>query len=208
MKKLIQTIIPPDSDGWESIFFSVLTAIGIYLARSQWNKMPPLGMGGFILIFLMPLCCFPLSFIAYHMLIAFQYGKKHWTPLSFLLGSIVIAMIYSTPPTFEEEIFFQHRADYEYLVELAHDNQLFHNEECKATFAPPLGYEQLSADSCIWIEFSPTFTVEFMPRSFYRPLVFFDDPTKIEASDGACHSDGSIRKQVDAHWFICNRDPN
>ena len=207
MKKLIRAIIPPDSDGWESIFFSVLTALGIYLLRSQWNKMPPLGMGGFILIFAAPLCCLSLSFVAYHMLIAFQYGTKHWTPLAFLLGSIFIAIIYPTPPTFEEEIFFHHRADYEYLVELAHDNQLLHDEDCKAAFAPPLGYEHLVGE-CIWIDLVPTFIVEFTPRSFYRPLVYFDDPTKIEDAYGSCHGDGSIRKQVDEHWFICNRDPN
>ena len=208
MKKFIQAIIPPDRNGWESIFFSVLTAVGIYLLRFQWNRIPPLGMaGGFILILLAPLCCFPISFIAYQMLIAFKYGKKHWTPLVFLLGSISIAMVYPTPPTFEEEIFFQYRADYEYLVELARGNQLLHNEDCRAAFAPPIGYKHL-VGKCIYIDLEPAFIVEFTPRSFYRPLVFFDDPTTIEFSVGACHEDGGVSKQLDEHWFICNRDAN
>jgi hypothetical protein len=208
MKKFIRAIIPPDGHGWESIFFSVLTAVGIYLFRSQWNGLPPLGMAvGFILILVAPLCCFPISFIAYHVLIAFRYRTKHWTPFVFLIGSTFLAMIYPTPPTFEEEIFVQHRADYEYLVELARSNQLPHNDECKNVFTPPPGYERLAVD-CIWISTDPGFNVEFTPRSFYRPLVFFDDPTTIEFSVGACHEDGGVRKQLDEHWFICNRDAN
>lgn len=208
MKKFIQAIIPPDIYGWQSIFFSLLTAIGIYLFRFQWSRLPPFGIGGaFILIFLAPLCCFPISFIAYHILIALRYRKKHWTPLVLLLGSTFLAVIYPTPPTFEEDIFFQYRADYEYLVELARSNQLPHHQDCGNVFAPPLGYEHLAVD-CIFVDTTPTFSVEFTPRSFYRPLVFFDDPSTIDSSHGACHGDGGVRKELDEHWFICNRDSN
>ena len=208
MQKNIQAIVPPDNEGWVSIFFSLITAVGIYLFRAQWNGLRPLGMaGGFIFIFLAPLCCFPISFIAYHAFIAFKYRRKHWTPFIFFWLAILEAMLYPTLPTFEEKIFFQNRADYEYLVELARSNELPHNHDCRNVFGPPPGYEHLAVD-CIWTSTTPAFSVEFTPRSFYRPLVFFDDPTAVEFSDGACHEDGVVRKQLDQHWFICNRDPN
>jgi hypothetical protein len=211
--------IPRDSYGWVLLLVSAFIAILTYFCRLNADRFfLELGLGVvFFFVAFSPILLFIGLAFVFHVGATLQYAmsKRQIIPSVILFGGMVISLfLLPLPPSPEENAFAMHKQEYQRLVELARSDQLLHSDRCRGSqaFSYPENYQHLkgeyTAGNCIFVEKSPVFSVTFSPRSFYRPIVYIEEPAKVENTIGACGRDGTIRKRLDNHWFICNRDFN
>jgi hypothetical protein len=212
IREIARDAIPRDNRGHFLLIVSFIMASTFYACRLlNENVFFGMGMGGgFFVLLLLPFACLFLLFVLHHAVVTLIYKLKqhgNFSPFLLLAIGIPLAMIFPTPPTTSEVNFWMNKAKYEQLVELARRNELPSSPDCGHVFAPPTGFEQFAKD-CILVDTDPTFIVEFTPDGFYRPVVYFEDPTKLRSSFTACNGDGVIFRRMAHNWYICNRDPN
>jgi len=212
---ILKVGLPQDRKGKLLLAFPAIIAVTIYYSRARFYDSSPIALG------LGLATCWPLFGLLGLGLIAllvwtikYTFGQNgHPLPLLLLLVSVPFGFYLPVPPTPEEVSFSSYRAEYEEMMELAHNYQLIHSDTCNAqnVFAPPAGYKSLAeSNECIFVEPRPALglIVEFRPRDFYHLIVYFQDPTVIEKTYGPCHRDGKIYKKLDEHWYICIREWN
>jgi hypothetical protein len=205
--------------GWVLLLVSTLIAIAAYFCRLNVDQFfLNLGMGtAFLFVALSPIILLLGLVFVFHIYATLRYSirKKQIVPSFILFGGLMTSLfLLPLPLSPEEKVFVEHQQQYEQLVELARLDQLQHDDICRATtaFVYPEDYQHLTGEdrgeNCIFVELSPVFSVTFSPRSFYRPIVYVEKPTEVEKTRGVCGADGTIRKKLKFHWYICNRDFN
>jgi len=137
-------------------------------------------------------------------------------PSIVLIMSLVIMFHLPLPtrkPYPEEIIFADRRVDFEYVVELAKQHRLQHNDRVgnSANYLLPSNLADLTEDGLVFLyslDYQPEhLSVEFNPTGFYYPIMYFENPSDVHTSE-ECYRDGILTKQLDTHWFLCRRDWN
>lgn len=137
---------------------------------------------------------------------AFLRGKG---PIVLVIYIACVILPWSMPRiTLEETFFAEHQSEFEEVVELARQGQIEHGGMCQYAYLPPAGYEHLTIDKCIFVEYVPALTVEFTPRVSRRLLVYAETEEALQAYVSCGGSDGSIGKNIEEHWYICHQDWN
>lgn len=209
-----RALIPTDLQAYVLISIALLFSAGIYYLRTQadsfflgWGRGALFHLASFwgeVLI----LCVLFLCYIRWS--VSYAFRKKQVLPLLMLGGSILLSTCapVPSPSLYEEALFRNNREKYEQMVKMALNNELGNNAECRKFFlAPPAGYENLAA-KCIRVGKKNGIYVNFMPRSYYRPIVYFQDRVAITYHPACSWPDGQILKQLDANWFVCQEDFN
>lgn len=179
-------------------------ACGIFLN----NLRGPLGLFA-IAICLPLLAIFVLFFIAVIVVSILLFRRTHsLVPVGMLFAGIAVVFLLPLPPrpsTPEEELFLAHRADFEYVVELARNNKLDHDLDNASWLKTPKDYEFVSAKQSIFSYFSSEkgLYMEFEPFEFYSPIIYVDVD-----NDKACSGDLNLEKKLADHWYVCQREWN
>lgn len=130
-------------------------------------------------------------------------------PLAFVIYIACVLLPWSIPSITPEELFFaQHKTEYLQAVELARQSQIEHEGQCQYAYLPPKGFEHLTIEDCIFVEYYPALTVRFTPRISRRLLVYAETKEALQAYVSCGGSDGSIGKNIEDHWYICHQDWN
>ncbi|MCC6606198.1 MAG: hypothetical protein IT327_23530 [Anaerolineae bacterium] len=183
------------------VIISVVYAVWIYISY----RTPLSIFDGYVC------CSFVFLVISTPILIwinlrAFLRGKG---PIIFVIFIACVILPWSIPRITLEEIFFaEHQSEFEKVVELARQGQIEHGDSCQYAFLPPAGYEYLTIDECIFVEYYPALTVVFTPRSSRRLLVYAETEGALRAYVSCGGSDGSIGKNIEGKWYICHQDWN
>jgi hypothetical protein len=206
MPALFKAVLPSTTLGRLLLLLNVAFAVALYiwvyeLLGRQGGRV--IGMD-FIYMF------FAFVFLSAFSLLYLIF-RRHPVPLLGLAAGIAIALRVPPPPSLEERVFAAHRAELEELVELARKRQLARETpdgECGAGnhFVVPEEYKYFIASECLRIGGrEETLYVEIWPYWDYDALIYSADPLPIFGACGDHYRDGEP-KQLDEHWFLCQRD--
>jgi hypothetical protein len=214
------SLIPQDPYTRKTLLYMFL----IYLVRigiDQWLEYDrgPYGIGWLIIC---PVPCGILLlfaiFLIRHAVVAVRRTHR-LTPVFVLMGGIVSALIIPLPllpkaiyP--EESYFYDHRQEFETVVELAREERLdCGNMGCKYSGRELLEeYKHLSDDGRVYTHYilgetlSDTLVVKFTPFTFYYPIIYFARPQDVN-SYSECQGVRWVRK-LDEHWYLCVEEWN
>lgn len=147
---------------------------------------------------------------------------KHPLPGVVLLGGLLLVPFLPLPPlpppVFPEEAFFyEHRAEFEQVIELARLDNLDCVENLGCSYAArelPTEYRELSKDGIFHVyNYSSHIQARFNPiSSFYYPIYYFAEPEDRNSRfNFACNNiDVGSRwgRKLDEHWYLCVEDWN
>jgi hypothetical protein len=129
----------------------------------------------------------------------------HPAPLMVMLLGLYFIFQSSAPLSPEHSYFQKHQAKYEEVVELVGQEKLTHNDRCQdPLFAVPSEYQYLTGN-CLTVNSQPSgLAIEFTGLSLDKPVVYAPSREAVK-SVKACHQEGTIYKQMDKDWYICDR---
>ncbi len=207
-------LFPSDKLG-RVLFFCYLFSIGyLYVWRLVTERFFIGTLGTILGVFyvLSPALCI-IPFVAQLVALPYYFLKLHGhiAPAVLLALLLVVGFLLlkylPIPPTLEEISFSWQRAEYDSIVQMAHNSQLQHGQDCVAQdqFMPPPTYYELSG-KCIHVLNRDGMVVEFAPRTWERPIIYLQAPPPHEyASCRVQPYDGIVFKRLAEHWFICER---
>jgi hypothetical protein len=133
------------------------------------------------------------------------YQRKGYALPVWILIAVLGLMFYLPLPwTTEQRSFYEHRAAYQQLAELARQDRLTRSARCPAPgYEAPAGYEDYAVE-CILVDRDLGLVAEFTPRSIFRPVVYLDDPSVLLGTQ-ACGLKGDAQSFLAPHWYVCRR---
>lgn len=191
--------------------------IGRVLLDSFFNQFHPYGT--FLWESLPLLCCiaFISAFLALLVAIYSVYKAKHPLPALVLLGGLLLLPFLPLPPSSapvfpEEAFFYEHRTEFEQVIQLVRRNEL----NCPSSFGCsvplrdlPRQYAALTKEGAAFVLNSdPThLQVRFNPPETNYPVVYFmyfaAPQDRDSGYDIDCNSGQRWDKKLDTHWFLC-----
>jgi len=141
--------------------------------------------------------------------IAVSIQRKNNVVLIIFIMSILIPWNMPFSKTVPEDTYFaEHKLEYEEVVSLARQHKVEHGGDCQYAFLPPEGYEHLTIEDCIFVEYEPALLVRFTPSFSRRLLVYAETDEALQAYVSCGGSDGAIGKKIFEHWYLCHQDWN
>lgn len=205
LHNLNRWLLPGDRYG-RRLFWGTVGFIVFLLAIAQIDQ----GLGFFLLLGpLLPVFILAIvgGFICFILSVGHAFKSSgHPAPLIAMLLGLYLVFKPATPPSAEQVYFQKHKAKYQEVVELVHQEKLIHNEQCQnSLFAVPSAYQHLTAN-CVSVNREHSgLVVEFTLFTENRPLVYSETRHGLQ-SVNACHGRGRIANQIDRHWYICQRN--
>jgi hypothetical protein len=208
MINFLKFLTPSSSSGrlllTTSIIFSVATYLTKFLIRDTiWSNAT-----GMLCLPVIPIVGTTLII---YLIITIYYCFKphgHIAPLVVFVFGLIIAIYLPVGSGYEERLFNAHRPDFEQVVLLARSGKMSHSQDCdnEWTFELPIENKNVLGE-CIYVDYQPFFSVQFLPRSYIEKIVYIEDQTRIKEVM-SCDSDneGSFQ-QMDKNWFLCTESP-
>jgi hypothetical protein len=140
-----------------------------------------------------------LSIVLFLINLSYLIIRKEIFPLIiFMICALFSWLLPSISP--EDVSFSLHRTNYENVVEMARQHELEQGEYCQQEeYILPDGFEDLSRNTCIIVIYDPEFEVLFNPKVPGRFLIYTD---RLSVNT-FCNGFGSIDKEINNHWYIC-----
>ncbi len=204
LKKSVSVLTQPNMrKGF--LVFSIILGAALYLERAQIDEILAQGrMGGFLLLLLSPLYCLWVGGVIWGIAAAVRYilrPDRTWLPAIFLLSMLLLGYGLPLPRLPERVFFFEHRSEFEEMVQLAMKDELPPGiTQCQADMAYelPESYEHLTK-RCVFVYDGPV--VEFTPVRGWFPVVYVDKQGHLNGLSSCIR--GGIWEQLDEQWYIC-----
>lgn len=146
------------------------------------------------------------GFIGFILSIGYCFKRPgHPAPLMVILLGLYLIFKPAAPLSAEQLYFQKYQAKYQEVVELVSQKKLTHNDQCQdPLFAVPSKYQYLTGN-CVTVNAeSSGFVVEFTGLNFEKPVVYAPSRQAVK-SVKACDEEGTIYKQMEKNWYICDR---
>ncbi len=201
-------ILPSQRGGYALLAVAVLLCILNYARRSDYEEFVKReGLGfGFLVLALAPIIVLALIALGAFVVVTVSYAfrkKGHPLPIIVLIVGGILSETAALPPSPAATAFYQHRSDYEALVEMARQHNLVHDGICQGAYSPPAKYRLLTRD-CVFVETRRGLAVSFEPPSSAYVIAYAEN---LEALRTLIYCDGRhgiMKSQLDSSWYVCS----
>ncbi|MBX3061995.1 MAG: hypothetical protein KF726_03410 [Anaerolineae bacterium] len=177
------------------------TPLGIYISKYCFFSLGHQGDLGFLWVCALPILVIPLLVggVIGLCIAIFSATLRDCIPLLLFAPLIILGFIFTLlplPANQAEGHFYQHRAQYEAIVETARNGQFIG----KMTPEAATFYAEVLQTDLLVMSFNPQ-------DDFYNYVAYAEKVEDLRVVS-ACYSDGGVISQLADHWWLCFREWN